>query len=172
MDDKRMMLRHFLGAIAYRTQKALKGAPPEFAGFRAATGVRTPHQIVYHMSSVLGYDRTFFVGGEFRPLIKDNFNSEIEEFHKILDSLKTHLEQGTPFQNTTPEKMLQGPFSDAMSHAGQLAMMRRLFGSPVPPENFIMADIDGDNVGRDQVEPVSPDREWLDAEGKRQKIIL
>lgn len=169
MDDKRMMLRHFLGAIAYRTQKALRDSPPEFAGFRAAAGVRTPHQIVYHMSNVLGYARTFFVGGEWKPEIRDSFNSEIEEFHKILDSLKTHLEQGTPFQNTTPEKMLQGPFSDAMSHAGQLAMLRRLFGSAVPPENFIMAKIGGDNVSQTQAEPVSPDREWFDAEGKRQK---
>ncbi len=169
MDYKRAMLRHFLGAIAYRTQKALRGAPPEFAGFRAAAGVRTPHQIVFHMNSVLGYARTFFSGGEWKPKIKDSFDSEIEEFHKILDSLKTHLEQGTPFENTTPEKMLQGPFSDAMSHAGQLAMLRRLFGSPVPPENFIVAKIGGDNVGINQAEPVSPDGEWFDAEGKRQR---
>ena len=169
MDDKRMMLRHFLGAIAYRAQKAIKDAPAEFASFRAAPGVRTPHQLVFHMTNVLGYARTFFVGGEWRPKIRDSFNSEIEEFHKILDSLKIHLEQGTPFQNTTPERMLQGPFSDAMSHAGQLAMLRRLFGSPVPPENFIKAKIDGDNVGREQAEPVSPDREWFDAEGKKQK---
>lgn len=169
MNDKRMILRHFLGAIAYRTQKAFRDAPPEFASFRAAPGVRTPHQIVFHMTNVLGYARTFFVGGKFRPQIKDDFNLEIEEFHRILDSLKTHLEQGTPFQGTTPEKMLQGPFSDAMSHAGQLAMLRRLFGSPVPPENFIMASIQGDNVGRNQAEPVCADSEWFDAEGKRQK---
>jgi len=169
MDAKRMILRHFLGAIAYRAQKALRDAPPEFASFRAAPGVRTPHQIVFHMTNVLGYARTFFVGGKFRPKIKGNFNLEIEEFHRILDSLKTHLEQGTPFQGTTPERMLQGPFSDAMSHAGQLAMLRRLFGSPVPPENFITASIQGDNVGRNQAEPVCLDSEWFDAEGKRQK---
>ena len=61
MDEKRMMLRHFLGAIAYRTQKALRDAPAEFAGFRAATGVRTPHQIVFHITSVLGYARTLVI---------------------------------------------------------------------------------------------------------------
>jgi hypothetical protein len=56
--------------------------------------------------------------------------------------------------------MLQGPFSDAMTHAGQLAILRRLFGDPIPPENFIVADIDPQNLGPDQPDPVSPDKEW------------
>ena len=44
--------------------------------------------------------------------------------------------------------VLQGPFADAMTHAGQLAMLRRLAGSPIPPENFIVADISPDTWGR------------------------
>jgi len=52
---------------------------------------------------------------------------------------------------------LQGPFSDAMTHAGQLAMLRRLAGHPVPPENFIAADIDAARLGPEQAAPVSPD---------------
>ena len=57
----------------------------------------------------------------------------------------------------TPERLLQGPLSDAMTHAGQLAMLRRLVGSPVPPENFIVAEIDGARLGPEQADPVSPD---------------
>ena len=53
--------------------------------------------------------------------------------------------------------MLQGPFSDAMTHAGQLAMLRRLHGKPVPSENFILADVSAENVSADQPEPVAPD---------------
>lgn len=67
------------------------------------------------------------------------------------------------FRETTAERMLQGPFADAMTHAGQLALLRRPAGSPVPPENFIMADIDASNLGPDQAEPRSPDAEWPEA---------
>jgi len=57
MDPKRTLLRHFLAALAYRTQKALRGAPLEFATFRAAPKVRTPHDLIRHMDDVLGYSR-------------------------------------------------------------------------------------------------------------------
>jgi len=160
MDDKRALLRHFLAALAYRTQKALRGAPPSFAGFRAAPKVRTPHELVSHMDSVLGYARTFFIGGEYRPQPLPDFAAEILRFHSKLEDLSRHLEEGTLLKGTTPERLLQGPFSDAMSHAGQLALLRRLAGSPVPPENFIVADVDSTNLGPDQPDPVSPDAVW------------
>ena len=169
MDEKRRMLRHFLATLAYRTRKSLQDAPTGFAGFRAAPGTRTPHQIVLHMTSVLGYARTFFVGGQWQSEKEDDLQKDVGKFYAMLESLKSHLEQETPFRNTTPERMLQGPFADAMSHVGQLAMLRRIFGAPVPPENFIMASIDGDNVGPHQADPVSPDTEWRDAEGRPQK---
>jgi len=160
MDVKRQMLRHYMAALAYRTQKALRDAPESFADFRAKPGVRTPHELLFHMTGVIGYARTFFIGGEWRPERMATFREEILRFHEILESLGHHLDKGTPLKGTTPEKMLQGPFSDAMTHAGQLAMLRRLFGSPVPPENFIVAAIDSHNLDPDQPDPVSPDKEW------------
>jgi hypothetical protein len=63
----------------------------------------------------------------------------------------------------TPERMLQGPFADAMTHAGQLAMLRRLAGDPVAPENFIVAKISPDNLSPDQPGPESPDEVWPEA---------
>ena len=163
MDEKRRMLRHFLGAVAYRTRKALKDHPHDFGEFRAARGIRTPHQIVNHMTNVLGYARTFFVGGRFRAQKLPAFPEEIARLHETLADLSKHI-AGGQFQGTTPERMLQGPLSDVMSHAGQLAMLRRLAGSPVPPENFIMADISAENVSPNQADPVSPDKHWYDAE--------
>jgi hypothetical protein len=160
MDDKRRMLRHFLGALAYRTQKALRGAPEGFADFRVQDGVRTPHELVFHMTNVIGYARTFFIGGEYRPDMLPSFQDEIERFHEMLESVRDYLEQETPFQATTPEQMLQGPFSDAMTHAGQLATLRRLLGSAIPPENFIVAKIDPENLTSDQPDPYSPDEVW------------
>jgi hypothetical protein len=164
MDEERQMLRHFLATLAYRTQKALKRAPSNYAEFRAAPGVRTPHEILRHMTSVLGYARTHFIGGTYRPHLLPDFEDEITRFHEVLEELGSDLEGGAPFRDTTPARMLQGPFADAMTHAGQLAMLRRLAGAPVPPENFIVADIDTGNLGPHQAKPVSPDLEWHRAE--------
>jgi len=116
------------------------------------------------MTSVLGYARTFFIGGSYRPEPLLSLNDEIERFHSTLGLLAAHLKNGDPLLNDlTEERLLQGPFSDAMTHAGQLAMLRRLFGDPVPPENFIVADISKDRIGVAQPDPASPDAEWPEA---------
>ncbi|HEY0324143.1 MAG TPA: hypothetical protein VGC66_24570 [Pyrinomonadaceae bacterium] len=167
MDDKRQLLRHFLAALAYRTQKALRGAPEGFASFRAAPKIRTPLELVRHMESVLGYARTFFIGGAYDQEPLADFQSEVLRFHRTIEDLARHLESGTPFEGITPEQLLQGPFSDAMTHAGQLAMLRRLSGSPVPPENFVYADVQPDNLGPNQPPPARPGNkhgEWPDGE--------
>lgn len=161
MDDKRNLLRHFLAALAYRTQKALREAPAEFADFRIAPGVRTPTELVRHMTSVLGYARTFFIGGQYRHHPSLSMREEVTRFHDMLAELAHHLETGTPLQqDVSEERLLQGPFADAMTHAGQLAMLRRLAGVPIPPENFVFADIAAERLGSDQPEPVSPDEQW------------
>ena len=160
MDEKRAMLKHFLAALAYRTQKALRDAPKEFADFSAGMKTRTPHELVRHMDSLMGYARTHFVGGSYRPRLHAEFKDSIRDFHAVLEDVAKHLDAGTEFLNTTPEQMLQGPFSDAMTHAGQLAMLRRLAGCPVAPENFIVAKISPENLGSDQPLPVRPDEDW------------
>jgi len=157
------MLRHFLAALAYRTQKALRDAPPGFGDFSAGERTRTPRELVRHMTSVLGYARTFFVGGRYWPDALPDLATEVERFHAMIADLAGLLERNEPLVPINPEQLLQGPFADAMTHAGQLALMRRLAGSPVPPENFIVADIHPDRLGPDQPAPVSPDREWPEA---------
>jgi hypothetical protein len=73
----------------------------------------------------------------------------------MLEDLGARLSAGATFSGVTPESILQGPFSDAMTHAGQLALLRRLAGSPVPPENFVKANIRADNLGAEQAPPAS-----------------
>jgi hypothetical protein len=157
MDDKRHMLRHFLAALAYRTQKALRGATDDFADFDAGGDVRTPKELVRHMTSVLGYARTFFIGGEYRPEPLPTFAEEIERFHEMLAHLREHLDSETPLRGLTEEQLLQGQFSDAMTHVGQLAMLRRLHGEPIRSENFIHAAISPENLSSHQPDPVAPD---------------
>jgi hypothetical protein len=112
------------------------------------------------MDSVLGYARTFLIGGSYRAPELPDFSAAIDHFHETLADLARHLEQGDDPQSVTLERLLQGPLSDAMTHAGQLAMLRRLAGSPVPPENFVFADIQPINLGPNQPAPVRPDTDW------------
>ena len=163
MDAKRALLRHFLAAIAYRTQKSLRGAPESFGTFQAGHQVRTPADLVRHMTSVLGYARTRFDGGTYRAEPLPDLAAEVARFHAMIADLAAHLERGDALIGVEPAQLLQGPFSDAMTHAGQLAMLRRLAGTPVPPENFIAADISASRLGPDQALPRSPDAAWPEA---------
>lgn len=160
MDAQQALLKHFLAAIAYRTQKALRGAPDSFAEFRAGTNVRTPRELVWHMTGVLGYARTVFQGGVWQPDKLATMQDEVRRFHEVLADLARVIEQGYPGGGVSMEQLLQGPLADVMTHAGQLAMLRRLAGSPVPPENFMRARIDAGNLGPDQPAPVAPDPGW------------
>jgi hypothetical protein len=159
-DQKRALLVHFLAVLAYRTQKALRGAPPEFELFEAGNQVRSPTELVRHMTRVLDYARTCFAGGTYRHMPPGTLTDETLRFHAVLEDLATLLNSGTPLRDVTEEQLLQGPFCDAMTHAGQLAVLRRLAGVPIPPESFIDAGIQRERLGPNQPEPMSPDLDW------------
>jgi hypothetical protein len=165
MDRDRELARHFLGAIAYRTQKALRGAPAHYPAFDAGLGVRTPGDILRHMTSLMGYVRTFFAGGTYpvRPEPLRTFDLEVARFHALLEEVGDLLEAGAPL-TITIEQLLQGPFADTMTHVGQLALLRRLADAPVAPENFVYADIEGGRLGPDQAMPARPDPDWPDGQ--------
>ena len=85
MDDKRRMLLHFLAALAYRTQKAVRDAPNGFGTFEPPSQVRRPKELVRHMTSVLGYARTFFVGGQYRATPLESLDAEVERARQAYD---------------------------------------------------------------------------------------
>ncbi len=159
-DQRRVLLQHFLAAVAYRTQKALRGAPPGFADFRAGPYVRTPHELVWHMTRVVGYARTMLRGGEFKPPAEPTLAGEVARFHATLAALHADLGDDRLRGAFTDEQFLQGPLADVMTHAGQLAMLRRLAGAPVPSENFVHAGIRTENVSERQPPPAAPDADW------------
>jgi hypothetical protein len=162
VDRAPALLRHFLAAIAYRTQKALRGAPGSFAEYSAGHRTRTPVELLRHMASLMGYVRTLFLGGSYpvHPEPLPTFAQEIERFHENLRAVGDLLANGTPLREITTEQLLQGPFADVMTHVGQLALLRRLADAPVAPENFIYADIRPDRLGPDQAPPARPDKDW------------
>ena len=164
MDRDRELLRHFLAAIAYRTQKALRGAPEHYPAFSAGNRVRTPVELIRHMTSLMGYVRTFFVGGSspVKPDPLPTFKEEVARFHEMLEAVGALL-SGDAKCSLTTEQLLQGPFADTMTHVGQLAMLRRLADAPVAPENFIYADIRAERLDADQPPPARPDPRWPEA---------
>lgn len=160
MRESRHLLQHMLAALAYRTQKALRGAGRGFGDQRVAPTLRTPRELMLHMTSVLGYARTMLRGGVFLPEPLPTLDEEVTRFHETLEALAADLGDTTLTAQITDEQFLQGPLSDAMTHAGQLAMLRRLSDVPVASENFIFAAIDTSNVGPDQPSPIAPDPWW------------
>ncbi len=160
MNASRRLLRHFLAALAYRTQKALRGAPNDFENFCAGTNVRTPFELVWHMTGVIGYARTMLHGGSFLPQRMPDFAAEVERFHSTLEALRDDFGNPALEATITDEQFLQGPLSDAMTHAGQLAMLRRRAGAPGASENFIFARVDAANLSAAQAEPAAPDDWW------------
>jgi len=162
MDAERALLQHFLAAIAYRTQKALRDAPGHYPEFSAGHQARTPVEILRHMTSLMGYVTTLFNGGSYpvKPEPLPTFPDEIARFHEMVQRVGDLLAAGMPLLAINHQQLLQGPLADCMTHVGQLAMLRRLADAPVPPENFIFAEIRGDRLGKDQAPPARPDRHW------------
>jgi len=150
------MLRHFLASIAYHATKAIKDAPSNYPNFSLGKGVRTPREILSHISGVLTYAHSFYVRYDNTWLTLEPWDSEVDRLYSTLSKLDHSMSEGSP-KGITEEQLLQGPLSDSMAHIGQLLILRRLAGSPLPSENFIHADIHVGRVGPDQSPPIAPD---------------
>jgi hypothetical protein len=146
------LLRHTVATLAYRAGKALRGAPPEFAGYSGAE--RTPVQILAHMGDLfdwaLGMADGKHVWHEAAPLAWDG---EMARFFATLEAFDRRLASGAPL-GVSEEKMFQGPIADALTHTGQIAMLRRLAGCPIHGENYFRSEITAGRVGADQAAPV------------------
>jgi len=148
MDAKREMLMHTLATLAYRTAKAVERAPARYPDYDAGEGTRTPIQIVRHMADLLRQTRSLFVPGEPipDPPAGNRWQDAVDDLRDAVHTLARELPESEvrvrmDGVEVTPEQILQGPLSDAITHAGQLAYLRRLAGSPIPSENFMRADV-------------------------------
>jgi hypothetical protein len=65
---------------------------------------------------------------------------ELERFHAGLDRLDAMLASDMPL-NAPAERLIQGPLADALTHIGQIALMRRMAGASIRGENFFAAEI-------------------------------
>ena len=152
-DSARQFLRHTLATVAYRGAKATRGAPPDFAQFRASATTRTPVQILAHIGDLfdwgLSMAREKSVWNNAEPL---PWAQEVERFHATLGAFDAYLASEAPLA-TPVEKLFQGPVADALSHVGQINMLRRIHGAPVKGESYARADIVAGRVGPEQTPP-------------------
>jgi hypothetical protein len=153
MDDKRAFLRHTLATIAYRGGKAVRNAPASFASYAIGDAPKTPAQILAHIGDLFDWALSIVQGKQAwnnsTPL---EWNAEVARFHATLKALDDYLASDAPL-NTQPERLFQGAIADALTHIGQLAMLRRLAGAKITAENFYQAEIVAGRVGADQAAP-------------------
>lgn len=135
-NPKRDLLRHFLATLAYRARKTIVGAPESFAEFDAGHGVRKPVEILFHISSVLRHAHSFLSPHQATKVRLGTWEEEVDRFFHWLSKLDRSLESEAELRGRTEEQILQGPLADAMTHIGQLAMLRRMASSPIPKEDF------------------------------------
>jgi hypothetical protein len=153
MDEKRDLLRHMLATIAYRGGKALRGARESFATFKASESSRTPAQIVAHLGDLFDWALSSAKGAQaWRDSTPLPWDREVDRFFTSLERLDEYLASDAPLGESV-ERLFQGPVADALTHIGQLTMLRRVEGAPIRAENYLKADIVAGRVGADQTPP-------------------
>lgn len=152
LDGKRAFLRHTLATLAYRGGKAIRGAPEEFADRRMAATSRTPGEILAHVGDLLDWGLSLARGKQAwhdSPAV--SWREGEARFFEALGALDAYLASGEPL-GSEAEKIFQAPIADALTHVGQIAMLRRMAGAPVRGENYFRAEIVAGRVGPDQSE--------------------
>ena len=153
VNEVRQFLRHATATIAYRGAKTLRGAPPEFANYKASPSTRTPLEILTHIGDLLEVSAARLRGPtQWKEASPDTWQQQVARFHRALASIDDALASGNPIE-VPLEKWYQGPFADTLTHIGQLAMLRRMSGAPMKGEAYFFADIRAGHVGPDQPAP-------------------
>jgi hypothetical protein len=152
-DPARQLLRHSVATVGYRGGKALRGSPEHFASFHIGDKTRTPAQILAHMGDLFDWALSIAQGQQtWHDSTPLPWSAEIDRFFALVKKFDDYLASDEPLQGSV-EGLFQGPVADALNHVGQIAMLRRLAGSPVKGENYFRAEISAGRVGPEQSTP-------------------
>ena len=150
VDSMRKVLRHLTATLAYRAAKVMREVPEGFASLSVGTATRRPVEIVAHLADLMAWgvhlargEHTWNAGGS------NDWEVEVQRFFDGLSSLDREL-IAQEITETAMHKLIQGPLADALTHVGQLAMLRGLAGAPIRPESYARAEIVTGRAGRDQ----------------------
>jgi hypothetical protein len=151
LDVKREVLRHLVATVAYRGGLAITDAPDDFAEFRAHETTRTAGEILAHIGDLLE-GSVYLLKGELVYLTSAPlpWKEEVRRFFSAVKKLDSYLASDAPLACTV-EKLIQGPVGDALTHVGQIVMLRRMAGSPIRPGQYFTAEIVAGEVRQDPV---------------------
>ena len=150
---KRALLRHTVATVAYRGAKAVRGAPATFATYGMPDSPRTPAKILAHIGDLFDWGLSIARGAQaWHDSTPLPWDQEVARFFTTLDRFDVYLASDAPLA-CEPEQLFQGPIADALTHIGQLAMLRRLSGAPIRGENYYKAEIVSGRVGAEQAAP-------------------
>ena len=149
MDLKREVLRHMVATVAYRGGLAVVDAPESFASFRAHDTTRTPGEILAHIGDLLE-GSLYLLKGEMVYLTSTPlpWKEEIKRFFSAIKNLDSYLASDAPLACAV-EKLVQGPIGDALTHVGQIVMLRRMSGNPIRSAAYFTAEIVADEVNEE-----------------------
>ncbi len=146
-------LRHTLATIAYRGGKTIRDAGPDFANYGSPDSPRTPARILAHIGDLMEWALSMAEGNQkWQDSPSLAWEKERDRFFATLKKFDDYLASGKPL-HAPAEKLFQGPIADALTHVGQLAMLRRLAGIPMKGENYFVADITAGNTSPEQAAP-------------------
>jgi len=151
--DARRFLRHAVATLAYRAGKAVREAPEAFGELKISDTSRTPCEVLGHISDLMEWALSVARGSEaWRDSPTSGWSAEVTRFFGAIGRLDEYLASEAPL-SCPVERLFQGPIADALTHVGQLALLRRVFGSAVRGENYFRADIEVGRVGPAQASP-------------------
>ncbi len=155
----RLFLRHALATIAYRAGKTVRGTPEAFGEYRASPNSPRCVDILAHMGDLMDWLLRIVQGAPaWTTATPLPWEQEIARFYASLKALDDYLASGEPIR-WEPGQIFQGGLADALTHTGQLAMLRRLSGFKMKGESYARADIAVGRVGLDQT-PADPKYEF------------
>lgn len=156
MSESRLLLRHTLSTLAYRGGKTIRDAPANFTEYGGPDSVRTAGKILAHMGDLMDWALSMADGS---PQWHDStplpWSQEGERFFAALKKFDDYLASENDLKAPV-EKLFQGPIADALTHVGQLAMLRRMARYPIQGENYYVAEITVGRVGAEQASPRKP----------------
>lgn len=153
MDPARTALRQMAATLAYRAAKVLRDAPADFGTKSFGDSTRQPVKILAHMGDLMTWGVSIANGGyTWQPAGSDDWQTEVDRFFAGLAALDEAIAADGDFTGDI-NKLIQGPLADALTHVGQLAMLRGMMHAPVKPESYARAIITVGRVGLDQEAP-------------------
>jgi len=151
--DEIRFLRHALATLAYRAEKALRDYPLPGVEQRLAPSMRTPLELVGHLGDLMEWGESLAHGeSRWNAGPASDWSAVCERFFNGLAAFDRALSEADP-RSRPPGQIFQGPVADALTHVGQLALLRGAFGSAVRPESYARAEIEVGRVGREQPPP-------------------